>query len=87
MRLMKRILSVIVGVSNNYQGQCDPEGGEELMKKVRTLFVAIKVKVETLTKEMTERTAIRFRKFMDPIYFFKHSFRTNVSTQHNQLHA
>ena len=57
MRLIKKILFVIVGVNNNYQG--GTRGGEKLMKKARILFAAIKVKVEVVTKEMTERTAIR----------------------------
>ena len=65
MGLIKKI------VGKNYQSQCGTEGDEKLMKKVKALFVWIKAKVETVTKEMTERTAIRFRKFMDPANFFK----------------
>ena len=72
--------SVMTG--NNYQGQCDPEGGEKPMKKVRALFAAIKVQLEVVMNAMTKRTATRFKKFMDPAYFFKHSFRINVSHQH-----
>ena len=49
--MIKRFVCYLISVirGNNYQSQCGQEGGEKLMKKVRILFAAIKVKVETLT--------------------------------------
>ena len=83
MRLIKKILPAIV--DKNYQGQCDSEGGEKLMKKVRTLFATIKVKVEIVMNAMTKRTAIRFCRLKDLAYLFKHKNRINVSPQHMLL--
>ena len=88
MGLIKKILSAIV--SNNYLTTLEwsgTRGGEKLMKKVRALFVAIKVKWEVIMNAMIKRTAIRFRKFMDPAYpVFNTGLRnrTYVCPRHNQ---
>ncbi len=68
--MIKRFVCYLISViGNNYQGQCDTEGGENVMKKVRTRFVAIKVKLEVVMNAMIKRTSMIFGKLMDLAYF------------------
>ena len=79
MRLINMILRVVR--SNNYQSQYGSEGGEKV-KKARTLFTGIREKLKIAIKEMTERTAMKFKKLRHLAYFFSLKNRRNVCPRH-----